>query len=363
MAVIWHHCGDFSSENVSGQTIVGSRILRYLVENRFNLRVFVYNASNVIDTELFLLELGVADVTFIKKNWLSRLCSVLFSCSGGASVDLNIFGTVAAIDFVQVVPSNSTLLAGDLETRKFWQRPRISAIAAFVFNSLRQKKFRLFQNVIFYSSYDNDAYAGSNSCVVPIGYDFTPAIEPVCNQYLTDLVFTGNFNYEPNFLAADWLLRFLKGKKYSISLVGYNASLLSSKSLDASVKIASDVLDINEYIRSAKIFVCPLFLGTGMKNKLLAAMECGVPIVCTPLSVEGFDSFIRNQVHLADSEDTFITAIDSILADYDAALERASGLRLYVLENYSWDVVLNQFVAELTSGYSQSSCELTDMSH
>lgn len=349
MVIVWHHCGDFSSEQFSGQTIVGSRILRYLVECGFDVRVVVYNAIDVVSTECFLRSLGIANVFFQYKNMVARFIGTLFARSCAVSEELNIFGTVGAIDFVRVVPANSTLLAGDLESRKFWQRPKLDSILTFGVNCLRERKFRFFQNVTFYSSYDHDAYLGGNSCIVPIGYDVLMASEVANLDYASDLVFTGNFNYKPNLLAAKWLLNFISDNKYSISLVGYNASLLRANSVGTSVLIASDVSDVHEYIRSGKIFVCPLFLGTGMKNKLLAAMECGVPIVCTPLSVEGFDRVVLSGVYLADSEVTFLSAIESVLADYDGALLRAAVLREHVREHYGWNAVLEQFVAELVT--------------
>ena len=43
------------------------------------------------------------------------------------------------------------------------------------------------------------------------------------------------------------------------------------------------------YLARATVFVCPLRIGAGLKNKVLEALAMGIPVAATPLSVDGID--------------------------------------------------------------------------
>ena len=50
-----------------------------------------------------------------------------------------------------------------------------------------------------------------------------------------------------------------------------------------------EVDDLRPYLQRAKVFVCPIRLGSGLRLKVLEAMAAGVPVVSTTLGVEAGD--------------------------------------------------------------------------
>jgi glycosyltransferase involved in cell wall biosynthesis len=99
-----------------------------------------------------------------------------------------------------------------------------------------------------------------------------------------DLILTGNMRYPPNRDAAAWLaneivpeLRRLRPDA-RVVVAGRHADRLS---LDG-VEIASDVPDLTELLRRARVAIAPLRAGTGVPNKLLEAAAAGAAIVATP---------------------------------------------------------------------------------
>jgi glycosyltransferase involved in cell wall biosynthesis len=53
------------------------------------------------------------------------------------------------------------------------------------------------------------------------------------------------------------------------------------------VTIIGDVPDLTPYYGCAAVFVAPLFVSGGLKFKIPQAMLCGLPVVATPVAVEG----------------------------------------------------------------------------
>ena len=127
--------------------------------------------------------------------------------------------------------------------------------------------------------------------VIPNGVNtlyFTPMPdeEP---QY--DLVFAGNLGYEPNIKAAirlvDWLSDLkVFGKPIRILISGARPSARVKSLAKSNVFVSGWVKDIRKSYASGKIFVAPLFSGSGLQNKILEAMSMGVPVKlleCLPL--------------------------------------------------------------------------------
>jgi hypothetical protein len=92
-----------------------------------------------------------------------------------------------------------------------------------------------------------------------------------------DLVFVGNLNYAPNVECAEFIvnqiLPLLASKKELCVLIcGANPGTRVQKLAQKNVEIQGWVEDIRASYVSGKIFLAPLFIGTGLQNKLLEAM-------------------------------------------------------------------------------------------
>lgn len=98
---------------------------------------------------------------------------------------------------------------------------------------------------------------------------------------------------------------------------------------------------VDDYYRSAGIFVLPSIEGEGMPNVLLEAMAWGLPVIATPsggiptLIDDGTNGFL---VPMRDS-DTLAERIQRLLDEPDLAEQVGEQARAYVTEHHSWDAL------------------------
>ena len=65
------------------------------------------------------------------------------------------------------------------------------------------------------------------------------------------------------------------------------------------VDVLGKVEDLRDLFDRVRVFVCPLRYGAGVKGKIMSAMSYGVPIVSTPIGVEGVGLIPETEVLLA----------------------------------------------------------------
>lgn len=165
-----------------------------------------------------------------------------------------------------------------------------------------------------------------------------------------DLLFTGNFSYPPNVEAAIFLakeiLPKLRKKGLDLNL------LLSGASPHAKVKaLASDTIhvtgwveDIRESYAQSRIFVAPMFIGTGLQNKLLEAMAAGLPCITTHLANNALGGTDRQNILLAEQADEFVEKIMLCCSDSAIFGIISNNGCAYVRTHYSWDSQNNRLL-------------------
>ncbi len=147
--------------------------------------------------------------------------------------------------------------------------------------------FAPYRRVIVVSERDRDELLALNPAlpleVIPNGVDleyFQPAKTP---RQPHTLVFTGNYEYAPNVDAALRLARDIfpqvqaRVPDATLWIVG-NAPPPELQSLASdAVTVTGHVPDVRAYLETAAVFVCPLRLGAGIKNKVLEALALRLP--------------------------------------------------------------------------------------
>lgn len=163
------------------------------------------------------------------------------------------------------------------------------------------------------------------------------------------LLFVGNYAYPPNVDAAKLLAAVILPEvrrrlpEAKLLLVG-NAPPPEIQALQsASVTVTGHVPDIRVYHEQAAVFVCPLRTGAGIKNKVLEALAMGVPVVATPLSVDGIAVEPNHSALLTDDKHI---ASEVVRLLQDPALQRrlSTNGRTLVESRYSWSGVAEQYI-------------------
>jgi len=159
-----------------------------------------------------------------------------------------------------------------------------------------------------------------------------------------DLVFIGNMNYAPNMECAEFIVNeilpdlSLKNSSIQLLISGANPHQRILNLEGKNVTVSGWVEDIRQSYASGKIFVAPLFIGTGLQNKLLEAMAMGIPCVTTTLAKSGLGIHKNKIVLTADSKDEFVEKISALLEDENLYAELSKSAREYVQQSFSWNI-------------------------
>jgi hypothetical protein len=130
-----------------------------------------------------------------------------------------------------------------------------------------------------------------------------------------DLVFIGGFQHPPNIDAVCWFV----GEVMPLLRADTSAPRLhvigSKVPAEILVLAADDVIvhgfvpDIAPYLDDARLSVAPLRYGAGVKGKINMAMSYGLPVVATPVAVEGMHARPGVDVIVAETAADFAAAI------------------------------------------------------
>ncbi|MEL7234754.1 MAG: glycosyltransferase family 4 protein, partial [Chloroflexota bacterium] len=187
--------------------------------------------------------------------------------------------------------------------------------------------------------------------VIPNGVELERFMMLKRRRKPAQLLFVGNYEYEPNRDAALWLARevFPMVRKSvpaaRLWLVG-NAPTDEMKALASDyIEVTGRVDDVRPYYTEATVFVCPLRIGAGIKNKVLEALAMGCPVVATPLSVDGIavadgESYLRGE-----SADDLAAQTERLLTDVELPDTLRENGRQVILDGYSWRGVAERYMA------------------
>jgi glycosyltransferase involved in cell wall biosynthesis len=101
------------------------------------------------------------------------------------------------------------------------------------------------------------------------------------------------------------------------------------------VQFTGWVQDVDQWFRRSRVLIVPLRSGSGMRVKILDAFARGIPVVATPIGMEGIAAVDGQHASIAVTPDAFAAATIRILKDRDLAERLASEARRLVLESYS----------------------------
>ena len=179
--------------------------------------------------------------------------------------------------------------------------------------------------------------------IVPNGVDtgyFSPANSGA--EKLYDIVFCGNMAYAPNVDAACWLVKEIMplvweqcpyGRKVLIAGADPKPSVRALAG--PRVTVSGRLDDIRTAYASARIFVAPMRIGSGMQNKLLEAMSMHMPCVTTTIAATPLGATAWEHLLVGDTAEQIADLIVKLgteeLHDYIA-----DGGHRFVQEHYSW---------------------------
>lgn len=193
------------------------------------------------------------------------------------------------------------------------------------------------------SEKDKKRIGSTHIKVIPNGVD-TERFIPGKNFNHGEIIFSGNMSYLPNIHAVRWFVEecfpiIRQAIPHAVfRIVGVNPSMyIRSLHNSKSIFVTGYVDQIFEELQKAHIAVAPMKSGSGMQNKIVEAMACGIPVVTTHNGLEGLFAEPGEEILVADTPSTFAQAVIDLIKDKKLWQKISSNTRSYVEKNHSWD--------------------------
>ena len=200
---------------------------------------------------------------------------------------------------------------------------------------------------------DDVAALAPTACVraiAPYAFDrFNEQAEPAMRQ---NLLFVAGFAHPPNADAAAWLVEQIMPRLWQrypdvrLSLVGANPT-------DRVRQLAGERVEVTGYVSDeelarryaeARLAVVPLRYGAGVKNKVVEALQNGVPLVTTSVGAQGLPG-VADVAVVSDEADEIAAGIERLLRDDALWREYSRGGAALARSRFSRQSLQDQLVA------------------
>lgn len=242
-----------------------------------------------------------------------------------------------------------------LSTSPFYTRPFLKVEYKRLLK-YEHEVFDLFDNKVIISIPDRDLipHPEKDKIVVSRNGVDTSFFKPMAQEKEYDLVFTGNMGYPPNINAAEFLATRILPKvmqhkpEVTLLIAGASPNLRVSVLKSDHVDISGWVPDMRECYASARIFIAPMQIGTGLQNKLLEAMAMQIPCITSPLANQALQAKENVEILVAETPEEYTKHILALLNDPGLAKKIAMNGYEFALKNFSWEKESEKIEALIT---------------
>src|SRR5262249_2477791 len=199
--------------------------------------------------------------------------------------------------------------------------------------------------------------------VTPNGVDagyFAPLDLP---EQPETIIFTGAMSFPPNVTAVlhfyHDILPLIRRELPNVHFViaGRDpAPQIAALAIDSLITVTGFVEDMRPWLARASLMVCPMVMGSGIKNKVLEALAMARRVVATTMGVEALEVASGHELAIADTPTAFAAATLALLRDAAARRRMGAAGRELVLRRYTWDAcaasydaIYSQLAAQRTS--------------
>jgi len=137
-------------------------------------------------------------------------------------------------------------------------------------------------------------------------------------------------------------------------LVGRNpAKEISALASDPSIIVTGTVEDVRPYLAKSSVFIAPMIMGTGIKNKVLQAMAMGKAVVATSIAAQGINTTSGKDIFITDNPGDFARCIIRLCNDEQLRENMGREARELIVSQYSWENIvkkLNKIFQDLGGG-------------
>jgi glycosyltransferase involved in cell wall biosynthesis len=183
-------------------------------------------------------------------------------------------------------------------------------------------------------------------------------VAPVKGPRRRSVVFWGNLDFPPNWTAVDFFNRrvflpYLADRDIEWHIIGKGADdSIRQLAEHPLVHLHGFVEDLYREISSHGVMVNPMVEGSGLKNKVLEAFACYLPVVSTSMGVEAVGANAGQHYFAADTPSDFAEAVIRSLENEEVVATMTAEARGFVEDHFEWSAIgerLNRIVLEIVS--------------
>jgi glycosyltransferase involved in cell wall biosynthesis len=202
-----------------------------------------------------------------------------------------------------------------------------------------------YDRTVFVSDYDAKKSNLENKAVNPNGtYISREIIRGYDIKKKKQILFHGNMNYFPNAEAAIYFAERIwpqireKHPDYKYIIAGRNpGKRIRNLHNGNDIIVKSNVRDMVEILLESEIGVYLMNSGTGLQNKILEALAAGLPVVATPMALNGIPGIDDETVMTVDGDREIIEAVDRLIRDPELRSNMSIKGVEFMEERFTWE--------------------------
>lgn len=146
--------------------------------------------------------------------------------------------------------------------------------------------------------------------IIPYGIDLPETKEDQESE--NAMFYIGAMNWRPNIEGIRWFLKNVwpslhrKFPQLKFYIAGRKMPSWLLKLKQENIVVLGEVEDAEQFVRSKRIAVVPLFSGSGIRIKIIESMSLGKAVISTSTGAEGIDYENGKNIFIADSAEAFI---------------------------------------------------------
>lgn len=178
--------------------------------------------------------------------------------------------------------------------------------------------------------------------VIPFGLYPLPSEEAIPVN-LNAIAFIGALDWMPNQEAIIWFLKeawpkiFKKFPNLRFHLAGRNAPahLISLAKQQEGVVFHGEVPDSKEFLSQFSIIIAPLFSGSGIRVKIIEAMQHGKVVIASAKAADGIPAIPGKHLIIADNADEFLTALTNLTEHPETISQISADATAFIQEKFN----------------------------
>lgn len=180
--------------------------------------------------------------------------------------------------------------------------------------------------------------------VVSSGVD-TEHWQPVRNvaRVPHHIVLATNWDWVHNVHGVEWFVRHVlplvqaEVPNVHLHLLGKNPPS-SLHALDKElVTVHGFVDDIHTFLSKCGVYIAPLFVGSGIRLKILEAMAMELPVIATTIAAEGNAALVTDGLFVQDEATNMAKNLIGLIQQPAKAKSHGKSARSYIEKHHSWD--------------------------